>query len=107
VKALTRQAVELGADIIKADPTDSIESYREVVGIARGIPLLPRGGGKVSDQEILSRTSALMKAGAAGVVYGRNIFQHPNIAGMIRAIRAVVHEDADVQSALRALNPDH
>jgi DhnA family fructose-bisphosphate aldolase class Ia len=103
VKALTRQAVELGADVIKSDPTDSIESYQEVLEIAGGVPLLPRGGGKVGDEEILARTSALMKAGTAGVVYGRNIFQHQNVRGIIRAIRAVVHENADVQSALQIL----
>lgn len=104
VKALVRQAVELGADVIKADPTDSIERYRELVEVAGQVPLLPRGGGKVSEQEIIERTHTLMEAGAAGVVYGRNIFQHENIISMVRAIRAIVHENGNVLQALGILS---
>ncbi|RYD74987.1 MAG: aldolase, partial [Verrucomicrobiaceae bacterium] len=64
---LVRQAVELGADIIKADPTDDVSVYHRVVGVAGRIPVLVRGGGKAPDQEILSRTEKLMKQGAAGI----------------------------------------
>ena len=42
---LVRQARELGADVIKADPTDHAEDYHEVVQAAR-CPILVRGGGK-------------------------------------------------------------
>jgi class I fructose-bisphosphate aldolase len=40
---------------------------------------------------VLRRTQALMAQGAAGIVYGRNIIQHPDPAGMTRALMAVVH----------------
>ncbi len=50
---LVRQAVELGADIIKADPTDDVSVYHRVVEIAGRIPVLVRGGGKAPDAEIL------------------------------------------------------
>src|SRR5690606_24885344 len=43
---LVRQAVELGADIIKADPTDDVSIYHKVVETAGGIPVLVRGGSK-------------------------------------------------------------
>ncbi len=102
-KALARQTVELGADVIKADPTDAVEEYAAVVEIAAGIPLLPRGGDKVSEEEILLRTSALMASGASGVVYGRNVFQHKNTAGIIRALNAIVHENASAEDALRII----
>src|SRR4029079_19399354 len=46
---LVRQAAELGADIIKADPTDDLEAYHRVVEAAGGRPVLPRGGGRVPD----------------------------------------------------------
>ena len=36
---LVRQAVELGADIIKADPTDDVSQYHRVVEIAGRIPV--------------------------------------------------------------------
>lgn len=100
---LVRQAVELGADIIKADPTDDVSVYHRVVEISGRIPVLVRGGGKAPDAEILSRTEALMQQGAAGIVYGRNIIQHANPAGMTRALMAVVHEGASATAAARFL----
>ncbi len=101
---LVRQAVELGADIIKADPTDDVTIYHKVVEIAGGIPVLVRGGGRAPEFEILKRTQALMAQGAAGIVYGRNIIQHPQPAKITRALMAVVHEGASVADALKLLN---
>jgi fructose-bisphosphate aldolase, class I len=103
IMPLVRQAVELGADVIKADPSDDPEEYHRVIEVAGGIPVLVRGGGRVSDEEILRRTHALMRQGAAGIVYGRNVVQHPNPRGMTRALMALVHEDAGVEEALALL----
>jgi fructose-bisphosphate aldolase, class I len=100
---LVRQAVELGADIIKADPTDDVSLYNKVVETAAGVPVLVRGGGRVSDEEILKRTQALLAQGAAGIVYGRNVIQHPNPRGITRALMAMVHDGADVPTALKEL----
>jgi len=96
---LVRQAVELGADIIKADPTDDVSLYHKVVEIAGRIPVLVRGGGKAPDKEILERTEKLIQQGAAGIVYGRNIIQHNDPAGMTRALMAIVHDGATAQQA--------
>ena len=104
--ALVRQAVELGADIIKADPTDDASIYHEVVKIAR-VPVLVRGGGRAPDREILDRTEALMKQGVAGIVYGRNIIQHANPAGMTKALMALVHENAPAAQAAKYLETTH
>ena len=98
---LVRQAVELGADIIKADPTDDVGVYHKVIETAGGIPVLVRGGGKAPEHEILSRTVALMAQGASGIVYGRNIIQHPDPAGITRALMAVVHQGASAEAALK------
>ncbi len=88
---LVRQATELGADVIKADPTDELSDYHRVIEAASGRPVLVRGGGRVSDDEVLARTRELMAQGAAGIVYGRNVIQHPDPAGMTRALMEVVH----------------
>ena len=100
ISYLVRQAVELGADIIKADPTDDVSLYHQVVKVASGIPVLVRGGGKVSDREILERTQGLIGQGAAGIVYGRNVIQHDNPRGIVAALMAMVHDNADVDTAL-------
>ena len=97
---LVRQAVELGADIIKADPTDDVSVYHRVVEAGR-VPVLVRGGGRAPDAEILARTEQLIQQGVAGIVYGRNIIQHPDPAGMTRALMAIVHDGA---TALEAAN---
>lgn len=100
---LVRQAVELGADIIKADPCDNLEEYHKIIEAASGKPVLPRGGGRTSDREILSRTVTLMQQGASGIVYGRNIIQHPDPLRITRAFMAVVHDGADTDQALSLL----
>jgi DhnA family fructose-bisphosphate aldolase class Ia len=100
---LVRQAVELGADIIKADPTDDVSVYHKIVQISGRIPVLVRGGGKAPDREILDRTHALIAQGAAGIVYGRNIIQHVDPAGMTRALMAIVHDGATAESAARLI----
>ena len=101
---LVRQAVELGADIIKADPTDDVSVYHKVIETAGPIPVLVRGGSKASESEILARTHALLEQGAAGIVYGRNILQHPQPAKITRALMAVVHDGVSVADALKLLN---
>lgn len=97
---LVRQAVELGADLVKADPSDDIADYHRVIEIAGAVPVLVRGGGRAATDEVLRRTSAVMAQGAAGIVYGRNIVQHPDPAGMTRALMAIVHDDLPADEAL-------
>ena len=88
---LVRQAVELGADVIKADPTDDLADYGRVVEAAGGRPVLVRGGGRASDEEVLRRAEEVVRRGAAGIVYGRNVIQHEDPAGMTRRLMAIVH----------------
>jgi fructose-bisphosphate aldolase, class I len=102
IVALVRQAAELGADVIKADPTDDLSQYHRVI-TAAGVPVLVRGGGRVPDDELLRRTHAVLEQGAAGIVYGRNVIQHPDPPAMVRALRAVVHERAAPEAGARAL----
>jgi fructose-bisphosphate aldolase, class I len=103
---LVRQAVELGADIIKADPTDDPADYHRVVQVAAPVPVLVRGGGRVPDEELLARTRAVLDQGAHGIVYGRNIIQHEAPAAITRALMAMLHEDLSVSGA-RAVLDEH
>jgi class I fructose-bisphosphate aldolase len=101
---LVRQAVELGADVLKADPTDDPAEYHRVVQTAGGVPLLVRGGGRVPDAELLERTGVLIQQGVQGIVYGRNIIQHPNPAGITRALMAMVHRNATPAEAMALIH---
>ncbi len=88
---LVRQAVELGADLIKADFTQPLEAFHQVVEAAAGRPVLARGGGRVPEELLLERTQAVLAQGARGVVYGRNILQHPNPKGLIQTLMQMLH----------------
>jgi DhnA family fructose-bisphosphate aldolase class Ia len=103
IRALVRQAVELGADVIKADPTDRIADYHQVIEIAGDVPVLVRGGGKASEAEIMQRTYDLMGQGARGIVYGRNVIQHANPPAITRAFMAIVHDGATPEQAMALL----
>ena len=97
---IVRQAVELGADVIKADPTDNPADYVDVIRTATGVPVLVRGGGRVPDRELLERTAGVLGSGARGIVYGRNIIQHDKPGAMTRALMAMLHDHADVSAAM-------
>jgi DhnA family fructose-bisphosphate aldolase class Ia len=103
IRALVRQAVELGADVIKSDPTDDIEAYHEVIEVAGQVPVLVRGGGKAPERKILERTEEVMRQGAKGIVYGRNVVQHENPTAITRALMSIVHEAATADQALAML----
>jgi fructose-bisphosphate aldolase, class I len=104
IVTLVRQAVELGADVIKADPTDDLGDYARVLEVAGDVPLLVRGGGRATDEEILRRTFTVIELGASGIVYGRNVIQHERPAAMTRALMAVVHDGASADEALESLS---
>ncbi|MGH2947567.1 MAG: class I fructose-bisphosphate aldolase [Solirubrobacteraceae bacterium] len=99
LRGLVRQATELGADLIKADPLPDPEDFRRLVLVAR-VPLLVRGGGRVSDEEVLRISERVISGGAAGLVYGRNVIQHPDPVAMTRALAALVHDGATAERAL-------
>ncbi|APG89130.1 fructose-bisphosphate aldolase (plasmid) [Sinorhizobium americanum CCGM7] len=98
IVTLTRLAREMGADIIKADPTTNPEDFHRVVEAAR-CPVLVRGGGKEDLRAVFDKSAALMRQGAMGMVYGRNIYQHANPSAVVRGLRAIVHEDASGERA--------
>jgi fructose-bisphosphate aldolase, class I len=103
IVTLVRQAVELGADVVKADPTHDLADYARVIEAAGEKPVLVRGGGRAPDEEILRRTEAVLARGAAGIVYGRNVIQHKAPAAMTRALMSILHENSSAEEALDLL----
>ena len=103
LRGLVRQATELGADLIKCDPLPDRDDFERIVRTAR-VPVLVRGGGRISDEEILRVTEDVLAAGALGLVYGRNVIQHEDPTAMTRALAALVHDDATADEALTLLS---
>ncbi|HEV2507190.1 MAG TPA: class I fructose-bisphosphate aldolase [Mesorhizobium sp.] len=98
IVTLTRLAREMGADVVKADPTTRAEDFHRVVEAAR-CPVLVRGGGKEDLRAVFDKSAALMAQGALGMVYGRNIYQHANPSAVVRGLMAIIHDNADGATA--------
>lgn len=103
VAHVARIGAELGADIVKTVYTGDSDSFRKVV---RGCPapVVIAGGPKSdTDRDVLEMAFGAMKAGASGVTFGRNVFQHADPLKMVRALSLVVLENRPVEAALEVL----
>jgi fructose-bisphosphate aldolase, class I len=98
IVTLVRLAREMGADIVKADPTADPADFHRVVQAAR-CPVLVRGGGKEGLQGVFARSRTLLDQGAVGLVYGRNVYQHADPSAVVRALMAMVHDGASAEGA--------
>ncbi|MDG6909372.1 MAG: 3-hydroxy-5-phosphonooxypentane-2,4-dione thiolase [Nitrososphaerota archaeon] len=95
-----RIAAELGASLVK---TYYCEDFHKVVE-GCPVPVIIAGGKKLPEREALQMARDATSEGAVGVDMGRNIFQSSNPVGMIRAVRAVVHEDKGADEAYAAFS---
>jgi len=103
VARAARIAFEVGADIVKTFYTGEGESFRAVVQSCP-LPILILGGPKVeSDEQLLRMVRDALDAGAAGIAFGRNVWQRDNPVAAVKALRAMVHEGSSVEEALRVL----
>ncbi|MGV1986117.1 class I fructose-bisphosphate aldolase [Agrobacterium sp. 22-221-1] len=98
IVTLVRLASEMGADIIKADPTSDPRDFHKVIEAAR-CPVLVRGGGREDLRNVLTKSAALVAEGANGMVYGRNIYQHDNPKAVVAALMAIIHQGAGGEEA--------
>lgn len=99
-----RVGEELGADVVKVNYTGDVESFENVV---KGccIPVVIAGGPKLEDRKDLIRmVHESIQAGGAGLSVGRNIFQDPEPARLVRILHKVVHEDFSLARAMDMLN---
>jgi len=95
-----RIGAEMGADIIKTDWPGSVEDLRRI-SAQSPVPVMLAGGprGK-SDRGTLELAASVVKAGAAGVLFGRSIFGANEPLAVMRACRAIVQEDRSVDDAI-------
>ncbi|MDH4450662.1 MAG: aldolase [Rhodoferax sp.] len=99
IVTLVRLAREMGADIIKADPTADPLEFHRVVEAAR-CPVLVRGGGKEALSGVFARSRVLLDQGAVGMVYGRNVYQHSKPEAVVAALMAMIHQGASAEAAM-------
>ena len=90
-----RIAAEQGAHIVK---TYYCENFEKVVESCP-VPIIVAGGKKIPERDALELAYNSIKGGAVGVDMGRNIWQSDNPVPMIRAVRAIIHGNANVSEA--------
>ncbi len=96
-----RIAAELGAKVVK---TYWCENFEKVVN-GCPVPVVMAGGPKVkTDREVFEFVYDGLQKGAIGVNLGRNIWQNEYPVAMIKALRAIVHENATVEDAMEIFN---
>ena len=89
-----RIAAELGADIVKAFYPGSLEKVTEMARTCPA-PLLLAGGAKATNpEEAFSNADDAIKAGARGLVFGRNIFEADDVRATVQRYREIAHGEA-------------
>jgi putative autoinducer-2 (AI-2) aldolase len=92
-----RIAAELGASFVKTYFCDDFEKVVE----SCPVPVVIAGGPKLETElDALKMARDAVEKGAAGVDMGRNIWQSPHPVAMIKAVRAVVHQNMPPEEAL-------
>lgn len=97
-----RIAAELGAQMVK---TYYCENFEKVVESCP-VPVIIAGGKKTGELDALQLTYNAIQHGASGVDMGRNIWQSDHPVAMIKAVRAIVHENAGVKEAYDLFNKE-
>ena len=92
-----RVAAEQGAHIVKTYYCDNFEKVVQ----SCPVPIIVAGGKKIPERDALQLTFNAIKGGAVGVDMGRNIWQSKHPVAMIRAVRAIVHGNYDVDQAFK------
>ena len=100
----SRLAMELGVDIVKTFYTGSAETFAQVVEMASPALVVAAGGPRLeTDADVLRMAHDVVQAGAAGITFGRNIWQSANPAALIQALKHVLHHDGSVEEGLAIL----
>lgn len=103
VSHVARIGAELGADIVKTVYTGNPETFKKVVNSCP-VPIVIAGGPKVeNDKQILEMAKGAMDAGAMGVTFGRNVFQHENPKAIVKALSKIVFRKESIEEALEVL----
>jgi len=103
VSHAARIGAELGADIVKTVYTGDVDSFRRVVKSCP-VPIVVAGGAQAgSDKEVFELAENSMKCGAAGLSFGRNVFQHTNPTAITAALVSIVHSGATADEASKKL----
>jgi class I fructose-bisphosphate aldolase len=97
-----RQALELGADMVKIKSPGSRDAMEWTTTVAGEMPVVMSGGSKTDDLSFLQSVETAMDGGAAGLAVGRNVFQREEPTRILDALEAVIFGGESAEQALDA-----
>lgn len=106
IAMVSRMGLEHGADLIKTYYPMEPDLFRQAVQSAM-VPMVMAGGpavGDRTDRQFLAMVKDSLGAGARGICMGRSVWGHANPRGMMRALCALAHDGADVDTAMACLD---
>jgi fructose-bisphosphate aldolase/2-amino-3,7-dideoxy-D-threo-hept-6-ulosonate synthase len=102
IRRAARAGAELGATIVKTAWPGSRADLASVVESCPA-PLVIAGGSHKTVEETFQLARDIIDAGAVGLAMGRNLWGGERPVQMIRAMTAIVHQNASVSEALALL----
>jgi class I fructose-bisphosphate aldolase len=86
-----RVSAEIGADLVKCIHPGKDEALRNVIEGCTAAVLVAGGSRTEKAEQAYARAESAMRAGAAGLVYGRNIYESPDPAAELERYIQIVH----------------
>ena len=95
-----RMAMEIGADIVKMPYTGDVSRFSEFVSSIH-VPVVVLGGPRMkSVRDVLKVAEESIKAGAKGIVFGRNVWQNPSMKDLVKALEDIVHRGSTAEEVI-------
>ncbi|MBP7495718.1 MAG: hypothetical protein KA771_09500 [Spirochaetales bacterium] len=98
-----RAGAELGVDIIKTSYTGTPDTFAKVVEACPARVVVAGGEVGNSIEDYLKMTRDIMDVGAAGVTYGRFVWEYAHIPELIQALKFIIHENGSYSDAVKLL----
>lgn len=98
-----RIAADIGADVVKALWSGSVESFQPVTETCFAPVLVAGGAGGEDRAATLALAEDSIRAGAAGVMFGRRVFRSDDPARVLAALAGVVHRGQSATEAESSL----
>lgn len=92
LRQICRIAAEIGADAIKTEYVGNQKDQRSIIEDVGNIPVLTLGGAAGSSAEVEVAAKGAITSGARGIIFGRNVWQVPDMTSKMRTLSVIVHQ---------------
>ncbi len=97
-----RMSAEIGADIVKCIYPDDAAKMQQIIEECPAPILVAGGARKTNPHEAYQVAENCIRAGAAGLMYGRNIYQSQNPKATLDTFLSIVHQGKTASEIIKA-----